>query len=115
VTGPGLARGLHRGAIGAVSDATYLHFDWERKAYRRMSAPEQLEVISFAGNFAEKDGKPKRHGHVVLARSDGSVVGGHLLRAHVRPTLEALITETPSYLRRRFDEQTGLPLIDPSL
>jgi predicted DNA-binding protein with PD1-like motif len=30
----------------------------------------------------------------------------------VRPTLEVILTETPAYLRRRKDPDTGLALID---
>ena len=44
-------------------------------------------------------------------RRDGSTVGGHLLRARVRPTLELMLTETPAHLKRKHDPQTGLALI----
>ena len=37
--------------------------------------------------------------------------GGHLLEAHVRPTLEVLLTESPAHLRRRHDPESGLSLI----
>jgi predicted DNA-binding protein with PD1-like motif len=39
-------------------------------------------------------------------------MGGHLLAATVRPTLEIMLTESPRHLRRSVDEKTGLPLID---
>ena len=38
-------------------------------------------------------------------------VGGHLLEARVRPTLEVLLTESPAYLRRECDPQSGIALI----
>jgi predicted DNA-binding protein with PD1-like motif len=47
----------------------------------------------------------------VLGRRDGSVVGGHLLKAKVRPTLEVVLMESPAHLHRRHDQTTGLPLI----
>lgn len=47
----------------------------------------------------------------MLGRSDGSVVGGHLLEARVRPTLEVIVIQAPSYLRKRSDLETGLALI----
>jgi len=31
---------------------------------------------------------------------------------HVFPTLELILIESPKFLRRRFDEETGLALID---
>jgi predicted DNA-binding protein with PD1-like motif len=47
----------------------------------------------------------------VLGKADGTAHGGHLLRAHVRPTLEVIVTESPAHLRRRSDPETGLALI----
>jgi predicted DNA-binding protein with PD1-like motif len=37
--------------------------------------------------------------------------GGHLPEAGVWPTLEALLVESPAYLRRETAEETGLALI----
>jgi predicted DNA-binding protein with PD1-like motif len=51
------------------------------------------------------------HLHAVLGRSDGSTVGGHLLRGEVWPTLEAIITEVAPELAKRIDPETGLALI----
>jgi predicted DNA-binding protein with PD1-like motif len=51
------------------------------------------------------------HAHVVVGRSDGTTRGGHLLEAHVRPTLELILSESPVHLRKEMDEETGLALI----
>jgi len=40
-----------------------------------------------------------------------SIRGGHLIEAHVRPTLEVVLTESPSYLQREIDKATGIALI----
>jgi uncharacterized protein len=103
----------HFTAIGALSDAELAYFDWERKDYRRIPVDEQVEVLALTGDVATKEGSPALHAHVVLGRSDGTAVGGHLVEAHVRPTLEVMLTETPAHLRKRIDEETGLALIDP--
>lgn len=102
-------------AIGAFSDVTLGYFDWERKDYDEIEVDEQVEVLTLAGDVAVKDGEPALHAHVVLGRSDGTAVGGHLLRARVRPTLELMLTETPGHLQKRLDEETGLALIDIDL
>ena len=47
----------------------------------------------------------------VLGKSDGAALGGHLLEAHVRPTLEVTLVESPKHLRRKHDQETGLALI----
>ena len=99
-------------AIGAVSDITWGYFDWDRKDYINAALREQLEVLTLTGNIALEDGEPRIHAHIVLGRADGSAVGGHLLEAHVRPTVEVVAIETPSYLRRRIDAETGLALIE---
>jgi hypothetical protein len=36
------------------------------------------------------------------------MLGGHLLEMHVAPTLEIVVTETPTHLRKR--AMPGLPL-----
>jgi predicted DNA-binding protein with PD1-like motif len=104
-------RGSHFTAIGALSDAVIAWFDWEGKKYRHISINEQVEVLSLIGDIAEDDGEPKIHAHIVLGKADGSAHGGHLVEAHVRPTLEVILTESPQHLQRRFDETTGLTLI----
>ena len=101
-------------AIGAFSAATVAFFDWQRKEYQPIVLDEQVEVLALTGNLGEKDGKPALHAHVVLGRADGTARGGHLLDARVRPTLEVVVTETPQHLRRRFDPETGLALINLS-
>jgi predicted DNA-binding protein with PD1-like motif len=103
-------------AIGAFERAVVGYFDWQLKDYRRIPVEEQVEVLSLIGDVAEAKGEPALHIHAVLGRSDGSVVGGHLLEGHVRPTLEVILTEPPAHLRKKKDPETGLALIaiDPS-
>lgn len=100
--------------VGAFSDVTLGFFDWETKVYRKIPLNEQVEVLSLVGDVAAgPDGEPSLHPHVVVARSDGSAMGGHLLEAHVRPTLEVILTESPEHLRKRKDPESGLALIVP--
>jgi predicted DNA-binding protein with PD1-like motif len=103
--------GSHFTAIGAFSDAVVAWFDWQSKQYKHIPIKEQVEVLTLAGDIALADGKPKIHAHVVLGKSDGSACGGHLIEAHVRPTLEVILEESPRHLRRKHDPQSGLPLI----
>lgn len=39
-------------------------------------------------------------------------VAGHVLEAHVRPTLELVRHDSGQQLKRRFDPESGLALID---
>ena len=100
-------------AIGAFERAVVGWFDVTSKTYRKIAVDEQCEVLSALGDFAiGDDGKASLHVHIVLGLADGSTRGGHLIEGTVRPTLEAVITETESGLRRRKREKLGIALVD---
>jgi predicted DNA-binding protein with PD1-like motif len=99
-------------AIGALSDVVLLYFDWQTKDYQKIPVQEQVEVASMIGDVAvDPAGKPALHIHVVVGTRDGSAKAGHLGKAHVRPTLEVIITESPAHLQKVKDAETGLALI----
>jgi predicted DNA-binding protein with PD1-like motif len=102
----------HFTAIGAFSDAGIGYYDWPTKKYLRHGVNEQVEVISLIGDIALDSGEPKIHAHVVVGKKNGAAVGGHLMDAHVRPTLELVLEELPTPLKRKFDPKSGLALID---
>lgn len=100
-------------AIGAFERATIGWFDVTSKSYRKIEVNEQSEVLSAIGDVAVgDDGKPSLHIHIVLGLADGSTRGGHLMAGTVRPTLEVVLTEVPSTLRRRKRPELGIALID---
>jgi uncharacterized protein len=125
-TGDELASGLSRfateqklagssfKAIGAVSSIKLAWLDWKTKQYRpSVDLNEQMELVSLIGDVALKDGKPQVYAHVIVAKSDGTAHGGHLLEAHIRPTCEVILTESPLHLRKQIDPTTGLAMIRP--
>ena len=103
--------GSHFTAIGAFSDVVVGYFDWETKEYKRIPLPEQVEVLSLVGDIALNQGEPQVHAHVVVGKADGTAHGGHLMEAHVRPTLEVVLVESPQHLQRQSDPESGLALI----
>lgn len=101
-------------AIGALSDVELKYFDWEKKKYEATVVDEQVEVASLLGDIAlSPEGRAALHLHVVIGRRDGAAMAGHLGRAHVRPTLEVIVTEAPAHLRKQYDPESGLALIRP--
>ena len=98
-------------AIGAIQSAVLGYFDWQKKDYERNPIDDQVEVLALVGDVALANGEPRIHAHVVLGMRDGTARGGHLLEARVRPTLEVILTESPAYLKREFDPESGLALI----
>ena len=104
--------GAHFTAIGAFSDVTLGYFDRQKMDYKQIPLQEQVEVLSMVGNIARSDGGRKIHAHGVVGRADGTTRGGHILEAHVWPTLEVVVEESPRHLQRKTDPETGLALID---
>lgn len=98
-------------AVGGCREATLGYFDPELSDYRGTHVGEQTELLSLVGDIATHEGSPALHAHVVLGRRDSTALGGHLLRAVVFPTMEVVVTETPTHLRKRVDPRTGLALI----
>src|SRR5438067_9324820 len=94
-------------AIGAFSNAVLGFFSVQKRDYKNIPINEQVEVLSLLGDMTLGDHGPAVHAHVVLGKSDGTAHGGHLVEAHVRPTLEVILTEAPKHLHRLTDAVTG--------
>jgi predicted DNA-binding protein with PD1-like motif len=100
-------------AVGAVQRATVGWYDLDAREYRHIEVDEQAELLSLVGDVARgPDGDVALHAHVVLGLRSGEARGGHLLAATVRPTVEAVFTESPAHLRKTFRPEVGLALID---
>jgi len=101
-------------AVSALNSVRLAWFNWDTKKYERSVAlDEQVELLSLIGDVALQDAKPVVHAHVVIGRKDGTAHGGHLLEAHVRPTCEVVLTESPVHLQKFLDPVSGLALIRP--
>lgn len=102
-------------AIGAFSRATLGYFDRNQKDYKKIPVHEQVEVLALIGDVALAPGhitQPMIHVHCVVGKSDGTTLGGHILEAHVWPTLEVIVNESPKHLQRIYDPNIGLALIN---
>ncbi|UCC71046.1 MAG: DNA-binding protein [Gemmatimonadota bacterium] len=98
--------------IGAMKRTTIAFFDTGTKEYLDRELDEQMEVLAIVGNVALHAGKPLVHAHIVLGRSDYSVVGGHLREGIVRPTLELTLRAGSEPLQRAVDPKYGLPALE---
>ena len=105
----------HFTAIGALNGATLAWFDPQRKMYRKIPIDGQVEVVSMIGDIALYQGKPTVHTHMVVGLPDGTTKGGHVLDAHVSPTLEGIVTIDPIAMHKRLDPATDQTLIDPTM
>jgi predicted DNA-binding protein with PD1-like motif len=74
---------------------------------------EQLELVSLIGDVALLDGEPVIHAHAVVSKQNGTAHGGHLLQAHIRPTCEVVLVQSPAHLQKVIDPESGIALIRP--
>ncbi|MGB4777954.1 PCC domain-containing protein [Microbacterium sp.] len=98
-------------AIGAASSVTLGYFVPELDDYEFTVHDEQVELASFVGDIAWDEKGPVLHAHGVLGRRDGSALAGHFREFHAFPTMEVMLIETPTRVRKAKDPQTGLELI----
>ena len=98
-------------AIGAFSETVVGFFDFSIKDYKKTYFNQQMEVLSLTGDITVFKDEYKVHGHIVLAKEDGTAYGGHLIKGIVHPTLEIILNESPVYLKREMDKESGIPLI----
>jgi len=96
--------------IGAVRNADISVFNPETKKYTDMTVKENCEIVSLSGFASVLDNASWPHLHIALARSDFTVVGGHLKKATVSPTCEMAITVV-GRLERKKDAKSGLALL----
>lgn len=101
--------------LGGFHGSRLAYFDVDGGSFVENDFPEQVEVASFVANLSreEANGAQHLHAHVVLGRRDGTTIGGHLVEATVRPTLELVIHEYPGTIPRGTDAASGLVVLKP--
>jgi len=84
----------HFTGLGAIDKATLRWADPVNKGSKTTQINEEAEVVSLVGSITtDKDGKSAVHAHTVVALSDGSTRGGHLVSAQVSIIAEVFVTE----------------------
>ena len=93
--------------IGMVREAELGYWNGAEYEMHDYSAP--AELISLQGNLALDDaGERIVHAHVLLSGQDGSVGGGHLVRAIVHNTVEIGLLPLDGIVLERRPEPNGL-------
>jgi len=83
----------HFTAVGAIDSGVLGWFDPEKRAYKKIVINQEAEVVSLSGNIALQNGKPFVHAHCVVALSDGSTRGGHLIEGHVSLAMQVFVVD----------------------
>jgi len=98
--------------LGATNNATIGLFDIAKKQYFSRTLSEDLEITALVGNISQKDGEVYLHLHATLADKNQNCFGGHLNSCVISATGEIIITSIEGIVGRKFDEDTGLNLMD---
>jgi len=98
--------------LGAIKAFTVGVFLPDEKKYVPVDFRGCYEIVSLTGTISSMRGEPYLHLHMSAGNRRGEVVGGHLNRALVSATCELVISLIDGRAERRFDEETGLKLID---
>ena len=94
--------------IGAVKNIDIGAYDITTKDYVHRYFDEILELLSFQGNVALKDGEPFLHAHITLGNHDMKVFGGHLFEMEVAAVGEFIIHDFQDETHRKLDDDIGL-------
>lgn len=102
-------------AIGATMACTISFYDIKHKKYIDREYTEDMEIVSCMGNISIFENEPLIHAHGVFSKLDYSTVGGHIKKMIVGATCEMyLVPFTGGVVKRVYDEETGLNLIEGS-
>ncbi len=98
-------------AIGAVKDVELGFYNLETKSYKWKKAEAELEIDSITGNVALFEGELLVHAHITVSDAEMHAFGGHLKEATAGASCEIFITPLHGKLERKYDEKTGLRLM----
>ena len=102
----------HFWGIGAAREIVLGSYDIERKVYLKKSLEGVWEIASLTGSLARTDEGPILHIHGVFSDEECKTYGGHVFSLVCAATVEIYLMPLASGLTRRYDEQTGLKLLD---
>lgn len=86
----------HITGLGGLSTAMLAFGDPSIGAFvfKQIPIAEKSELVSLVGNVSLREGEPYVHLHAVVALSDGTTRGGHVLRLDVAPVAEVSVVAT---------------------
>ena len=97
--------------IGALTEVTLGYFDRNHKKYLKQTFKDVYEMLNLSGNISYVEGKPLVHAHVILGKSDYTVIGGHLFSGVVAVTGEVFIQTFEDRFSRQLNPEFNLNLL----
>jgi predicted DNA-binding protein with PD1-like motif len=102
----------HFWGIGAAKDIVLGSYDLQLKTYRKAELAGIWEIASLTGSLARTEDGPILHIHGVFSDEDCTARGGHVFTLACAATVEIFLVALSPGLVRRYDEVTGLKLLD---
>ncbi len=96
--------------IGTLKNAVLGYYTG--KEYEKIEMEEDVELISCIGDISTDGEKYVVHLHAALSDDGGDSIAGHLFEGIVSFTGEFFITFFPERLKRVYDPETELKLIE---
>lgn len=104
----------HITGLGAASRLELAYYNLETKEYERKVFTDDVEILSLTGNIGQKeDGELVVHMHGAFGQRDFSVFGGHIFELVISGAGEIHIASLPGFIKRAYDDETGLTLMCP--
>lgn len=110
-----LQQGITAGVVQGIGAAEFVrcgYYSLPSQEYQFTDIDELVEILSFSGNVALKDGGPFIHAHGVFGRADTSTFGGHVAELRVGVTFEVILQPWEKSLHRAYNDTIGLHLLD---
>lgn len=104
-------RAGHFTGLGAAESLELGYYNLATREYERKVANYDVEILSLTGNVAVMNGATIIHMHGVFGKRDFSAFGGHVFKLVVAGTCEIHLTPLSGFMKREYDEETGLNLL----
>lgn len=98
--------------IGALGEVELAHYIVESKKYTSKIFKQPLEIVNMSGNIAIMNNEVYLHCHITLSDENMNAIAGHLKEAIISATCEIVLIDLKSKIERKYDEITGLNLMD---
>lgn len=98
--------------IGSTNNVILSTYDLETKQYYAHKLEGRMEVVSLNGNITRKENETYLHLHISVADNHCNVLGGHLNECYISTSCEVIITKINGFANRRYNEETGLNILD---
>jgi predicted DNA-binding protein with PD1-like motif len=102
----------HFWGIGAVKEVVLGAYDVANKTYLTRRIEGTWELLSLIGSLARTDEGPILHMHAVLGDAECRTIGGHVFSLTIAAAGEIYLVAFPGELVRKYDDLTGLKLLD---